>query len=87
MVGIHLWQCCDNYGPLASHNCFAFESFYGHLIKLKNSNAFYSTKMLFALGHYQLLQYITEKSGIGNDTWQGQIMEKMDITVKKIQNK
>ena len=43
--------------------------------------------MLFALGHYQLLQYITEKSGIGNDTWQGQIMEKMDITVKKIQNK
>jgi hypothetical protein len=87
MVGVHLWQCCENYGPLASHNCFAFESFYGHLVKLKNPNASYSTKMLFSLGHYQILQYIGNKTGIGNDTWQGKIMEKIGISVKQVQNK
>ena len=87
MVGKHLWQCCDNYGPLISHNCFAFESFYGHLIKLKNSNASYSTKMLFALGHHHISQYITSKIELGNDTWQGKIMENMGILIRQIQNK
>ena len=56
-------------------------------MKLKNPNASYSTKMLFSLGHYQILQYIGNKTGIENDTWQGKIMEKIGISVKQVQNK
>jgi len=87
MVGKHLWKCCKNYGPLVSHNCFAFESFYGYLVKLKGHNSNYTKSILFTIGHYHLQQLIASESGIKNDTWQGKLMEKVGINVKEIVNK
>ena len=43
--------------------------------------------MLFALGHHHISQYITSKIELGNDTWQGKIMENMGILIRQIQNK
>ena len=87
MVGCHLWKCCANYGPLVYHNCFAFASYYGYLVKLKNVNTSYSTKMLFTVGYYQVLQFITKEGGYSNESWQGYLMEKVGIPVKQVENK
>jgi hypothetical protein len=87
MVGKHLWLCCQNYGPLASHNCFSFESFYGYLVRLKSGSTPYSSKMMFTVGYHQALQCAASKSGICNDIWQGKLMEKVGVPIQIVQNK
>ena len=87
LVGKHLWKICLRYGPLSTHSCFCFESFYGDLVKLKSGTMPYQTAMLFTTGYEQAIIALTEKCSIGNDTWQGKILEKLEVPVKLVQNK
>jgi len=87
LVGKHLWKTCQDFGPLSTHSCFAFESFYGDLIKLKSGTIPYQKTMLFTTGYQQTLTQLAVKSKLTNDTWQGHILEKLEVPIQLIQNK
>src|SRR5687768_10916768 len=87
LVGGHLWWTCANYGPLSTHNCFSFESYYGQLVRLKSGSTPYQSRMLFTIGHHHAMKYLTTTNIVNNSTWQGQIMEKIGVPIRIIQNK
>jgi len=87
IVGKHLWLSCLNYGPLSTHSCFSFESYYGDMIRLKSGTVAYQTAMLFTTGYQQALIQMADQCSIPNNTWQGKILEKMGVPVQIIQNK
>ena len=47
----------------------------------------YQTAMLFTTEYEQAMIALTEKCSITNDTWQGKILEKLEVPVKVVQNK
>ena len=87
LIGEHLWKSCENYGPLSTHSCFSFESYYGDMIRLKSGTVPYQTAMLFTTGYQQSLISISEQCSITNDTWHGQILEKIGVPIQIVQNK
>ena len=87
IVGEDLWKNCKNYGSLSTHSCFPFEFFYGDLIKLKNGTVSYQTAMIFTSGYHQALIYFTQQSNITNATWQGKLMEKIEVPIEIVEQK
>jgi hypothetical protein len=87
LVEDHLYTSCLLYGPLFGHNCFPFESYYGDLLDMRSGTHHYQTQLLFLSGQEQMINYLAKYLKYGNNTWQGKLLEKIDIPIEKIVDK
>jgi hypothetical protein len=87
-------------GPLIAHSCFAYESFYGDLLRLKAGSHHFQTSMLlmtgifiitimypYIIGFQQALNTVIKDSNEDNSTWYGKLLEELGVPVKQVANK
>jgi hypothetical protein len=84
MVGSHLANSTNNYGPLNSHNSFAFENFYGHIVKLKSGTHSYQNQLLMLNGSYLMMQHLLYSGNFTNDTFIGRLLEQIGVDVQEV---
>jgi hypothetical protein len=82
VLGVHLISLCQHFGPLYAHNCFAFESFYGSLLKWKSGTHMLQTQMLHMNGYITANKYVAQSQQITNASLLGELLEDMNIPVQ-----
>lgn len=87
ILALHLVPLCERFGPLYSHNCFAFESYYGVLLKSKSGTHHMQEQMLHISGYSKAIQFTTEHLQISNETPIGYLLQQLDIPVTIVQNR
>ena len=81
ILALHLIPLCKRFGPLYSHNCFAFESFYGTLLHYKSGTHHIQQQMLQINGITNAIRYTTERLQISNESPVGSLLQDLDVPV------
>lgn len=81
ILAVHLTELCKRFGPLYSHNCFAFESFYGGLLNCKSGTHQMQHQMLNINGYTNAIRFTGEALQIKNDTPIGSLLQDLGVPV------
>jgi hypothetical protein len=78
---------CKRFGPFNSHNCFAFEKFYGWIIDHKSGTHHMQEQMAIMTGARAATNVLAYQQPVTNDNKLGKLFEKLNLPVINIVNK